>query len=64
MSDGEYDAIVNERRKKGQFVVDDCMKLGYWRKRVAGKGNLYNEYYDNGEDFLDVMEEEPEGIQK
>lgn len=27
----------------------------------GGKGGKYSEYYDNGEDFLDMIEEEPEG---
>ena len=28
---------------------------------LGGKGGKYSEYYDNGEDIIDMIEEEPEG---
>lgn len=47
--------------KMGSSLLKIVFYTKFYILFSGGKGGKYSEYYDNGEDFLDVIEEEPEG---
>ena len=50
VSQDEYDKIVSDRVKKGQFVVSDRRYLDLSHYYLGNGDPVANEYFDNGED--------------